>query len=125
MADYSKTCLNTIDALGYGDNWGDYNWNAFVWGDGTASLEILVTKVVDSSITPDTDTVKTFSHVIDETLSITEDMNSETLQDSEGYYYVFPGNATNIENRVSSTYTSGTAGSTTWTSGTASSTSWS
>ncbi len=199
MANFTTTCLNTLNVFGRSDQWNDYNWNAFIWGDGTADLPIrfikvidnsiapdttipikitikvidnaitptsdmvkyaikvvdnsltptsdmvkyavkvidnalpvdsdsvrYYVKVIDNSITPDNDIVKTYVVVIDNTIDTDIDMYLESLQEPNGWYYVFPGDATNIENRVRATYISGTTSASGWLSLTAGNgTSWS
>lgn len=144
MADHSITVDNTLAFHGHGypSIWNAVTWNSFTWGSTTDS-ETRVTKVIDSTATPTTDMVKYVIHwlesegitldssvenafvmAINEALGISSDMYSEVLTDSNGYTHVFPGGATNAEDRDSPTWTGGAAGSTTWTSGTAGSTTW-
>lgn len=197
MADFSTTCLNSLNVFGTADRWNAYNWNAFIWGDGTADLETRTTKVIDnsvtvtsddvryifkvidnaitpasdvvkylvhyidSSITPTSDVVKysvkvidntlapvsdvvkiivkvmddgfsvdsdmvvVFTKVLDNDLAMVADMYLESLQEPNGWYYVFTGDATNIENRVNTAYASRTSMASAWTQVVASATTWS
>ena len=65
------------------------------------------------------------SRYITNELTVSADMASETLQDSSGYYHVFPGQTTEGESRISTTWTDQDASGVTWTSATPVSTTWS
>ena len=130
MASFSVSLNNSLNLFGIAptDNWNAYNWNAFIWGEGTQGLETIVTKVLDSgSATFDSSLSLSLQAVatLDNDLTFTGDMYSESVSDGSGYNVVFAGNTTNGENRPGTTYTAGSAGSTTWTSATVGSTSWS
>ena len=145
MADHSITVTNTLAFHGHGypPIWNAVTWNSFTWGY-SADAEVRVTKVVDTTVTPTTDAVKYVIHLIENEgtaldsdvvayvyvtitndLTFTIDMYSQVLTDSEGYSHVFPGNATNAEDRDTPTWTGGAAASTTWASSSAASTTWS
>lgn len=62
---------------------------------------------------------------ISESVTVVGDLADEYLQDSDGYYYMFPDRATDAEDRDFATWSSGTAGAPSWTSGAVSSASWS
>jgi hypothetical protein len=126
MADFAKTISNSINLFASpADKWGDWNWNAFLWGAGTADLQVSVTKVLSESLSF-TDALydKSIGHLIAESLSPVSDMSSEVLEDGEGYSYVFTSPATNAENRSNVSYASGSAAGTSWASSTAGSTTW-
>jgi hypothetical protein len=59
-----------------------------------------------------------------QTLSVSSDNSNETLKDENGFVYVY-GNQNNAENRVLTTFTSGTPVDVTWVVGNAGSTVWS
>jgi len=59
-----------------------------------------------------------------QTLTVISDNSNETLKDRNGFVYVY-GTQTNAENRVLTTFTSGTPTDVTWVVGTAGSTVWS
>ena len=41
MADFAKTISNSINLFASpADKWGDWNWNAFLWGAGTAAAVV-------------------------------------------------------------------------------------
>lgn len=127
MADHNITINNELRVFA-GEPptcWNAFTWGTGKWGYGTNDMPQYVIKVLENSIAPDTTLGFGVIHLISETLTPTADMVSEGLREPAGYSYVFPGAVTNAENRIQSTYTSGTAGSTTWTQVTASSTSWS
>lgn len=80
---------------------------------------------IDLTLTPDSDVGKQAVLTIDNTITATEDMARETLGDSNGYSYVFPSGATNLEDRDDVTWTSGTTAAASWSSQAAGSTTWS
>jgi len=145
MANLSITILNTLDFFGPSNatKWNSFTWNAANWGQD-ADLGTQTTKVVDSTATPDSDMVKYVLHGLDfgstaldsdvvknyvmtilNALSVSADMYSETLRDGAGYYYLYPNNATNAEDRDFPTWTSSGANSTTWTNPSTTPTTWS
>lgn len=150
MADYNVTINNSVNTFGPAPSnlWNAYNWNSFLWGEGTSDLAVYVNLIVntssfslDSAITQywgfyisisDASLVPTSSVdiyfatgiTISETLSPTADMYAETLGDGSGYNYVF-GVSTNAENRPPSTYTEASDPSTTWVAASAATTTWS
>ncbi len=65
-----------------------------------------------------------YFHTRAQTLSVSSDNSNETLTDENGFVYIY-GNESNAENRVLTSFTSGTPEDVTWTVGTAGSTSWS
>lgn len=127
MADFNITISNRLNCFGAAptDKWGAHNWNAFLWGEGTADLVVLVNKIIISESLTLTDAwTKSLSHLISETLTPLADMGSEGLRQGD-WSYVFVSNTTEGEQRDFPTWSSGTAGSTTWTSQAAGSTTWS
>ena len=145
MANHSITVTNTLAFHGHGypPLWNAVTWNAFTWG-WAADSEVLVAKLIDSTATPTSDAVKYVTHLIEDEgfaltseslvyfiiaitneLAMSSDMYSETLTDGNGYSHVFPGNATNAEDRDTPTWTGGAAGSTSWSSSSTVSTTWS
>ena len=129
MTDFTKTVTNSINCFGGApsNKWNAYNWNAFLWGEGTADVTVTIGKTFGNSLTPSS----TFSESINafktlsNSLSPTFGISSEYLIDGQGYSYVFIPNVTNGYQRVTVTYSSGVAASSTWSSGTAASTTWS
>ncbi len=59
-----------------------------------------------------------------QTLSVSSDNSNETLEDANGFIYVY-GNQSNAEDRVLTSFTSGAPTDVTWSVGTAGSTIWS
>ena len=127
MANLSQTVTNSLNLFGVApsDKWNAYAWNAFKWGEGTQDLGVHIIHAITNSITPDTTVIFSVTKLLSNTLTVTEDMSSERLTDSEGYAYVFPDNTTELEGRDFTTWTAGTSGSATWTSGTTAVTTWS
>ncbi len=127
MAAYSQVVSSTLELFGIAPSnvWDAWNWDEFTWGEGTADLITVTTKVLDSTVIPDSDVVKSSVKVIDTELVVTGDMNSESLRDGNGYVYVFPSNAPDAEDRADNTWSQDTASSTSWTADSASATTWS
>lgn len=107
------------------DNWGDYNWNEFLWAEGTKDFVATAFKVLGETVTPADSVEKAQILTIAETITPTSDMTLERLRDGEGYLYVFPSNVTDAESRAIPSWSQGSAGSVSWTQAAASSTTWS
>lgn len=127
MAVFTKTITNQVGLFGPAptDNWGDYNWGAFLWAEGTKDFVAAVTKVIGNSLAPTDAFQKSQIRTITNEIAPTADMGSERLVDGEGYLYVFPSNVTDAEQRAIPTWAQGSTGSSTWTPAAASSTTWS
>lgn len=54
MANLTITVSNRINVFGGApsDKWGQYNWNAFIWGDGTNDLVTDTNKLITNSLAP-------------------------------------------------------------------------
>jgi hypothetical protein len=100
-------------------------WGTSKWGEGTQDLMIAFKKVISNTITPTDDYFLHARKLVQNTITPTEDMSSEGLTDGSGYSYIFPGNASNAESRVISTYSTATAGTSTYSSQSAGTTNWS
>tara|TARA_R110000868_G_scaffold9394_1_gene46905 strand:- start:9866 stop:10303 length:438 start_codon:yes stop_codon:yes gene_type:complete len=145
MANFSITVTNTLDFFGPAntDLWNAFTWGAANWGEN-ADFGTVVTKVVDSTVSPDSDQVKYVLHGIDlgstaidsniisyfsititNDLTLVIDMYSETIKDGAGYNYLYPSDVTNAEDRDIPTWTSSGNNSTTWTPASNNSTTWS
>lgn len=130
MADFTKTMTNSLNLFGGApsNKWASYNWNAFIWGEGTADFAVSFLKILDSgAITPSDAYIINvdFSKSLTNSLSVDADMGSETLRDSAGYLYVYPNNVTEAESRSFASYTSGSDASNSWSSASVSSVTWS
>ena len=132
MANYSVTISNTVNVFGpestnkWGGSWGAV-WGNFLWGYGNSDLDTRVVKLLEESLSlTDSVTVSVYFYkVISETLNPTTDMGSETLQDGSGYYYVFPDNTTDAENRDFPTWAEGSVTAQSFTCQAVGGTSWS
>lgn len=126
MADFTITISNRLNCFGVApsDKWGAYNWNDFLWGEGTADLQTLVDHPISETLTLTDAFYKSVTKAVTETLTIDADMGSEGLRQGD-WSYVFVSNTTEGEDRDFATWSSGTAGSTSWSSSTATSTTWS
>lgn len=149
MTVYSMTVTSSVKVFGSDptDLWGAYNWNAFAWGEGTrpipknirhlltgqaltlsSSRNFRLTKLLTGqSLTLDSARASYLLARLISAGSITfsSDMESETLQDSTGYDYVYPGGQTNAHNRVTTTWSETTSSSAGWSTATVTTTTWS
>lgn len=147
MADHAQTIVNTIGLVAGkpAQFWGPtMTWGTSTWGNTADFLEIIVEKVLTNSLTladPSlafsvakelfeslslSDAVqKEVLRIIAESLSLTGDSSSQTLQDANNYFYVFRKPTTNNETTVNTSYSSQSASSISFTSQTNTSTVWS
>ena len=129
MADHNITISNSLNTFGLApsNKWNDWNWNAFLWGEGTEDMQVLVQKLIEEAVTFDSAVTTQFSVyvIISNSLTPDADMYAESLTDGSGYNYVFASNTTDGEGRTFPTYTAVTDGSGTWTAATAATTTWS
>ncbi len=153
MADHSITISNSLYTWGVApsNKWGEFNWNAFLWGEGANDLQVLTLHYIDvgsatplsamsisayffptaiaNSVTLDTSVTVTVAYVmsisIANTLEPTADMYSETLSDGSGWDYIFPNNTSNIDNKVTPTYTAASDPGTSWSSASGVTSTWS
>jgi hypothetical protein len=132
LANHSITISNSIRAFGPAPTtkWGSgtpytMTWGTSKWGEGTQDLIVACIKVISNDIASDTALINSVRKVIQTTILLTEELSIERLTDGNGYSYIFPGNTTNAESRVESTYSTATAGSLTYSSQAAGTTTWS
>ena len=131
MADFTKTISNIINVFGGSPPtyWGDTGPNTMVWGEtnwgeGTYSMAFKIGKCINNTQAMTTTIGKQAKKGIVNTIPISDETIDRTLQDPEGYNYVFPGNVTDAENEVFTSYTIVTA-TDGWTEVTQTTTSWS
>jgi hypothetical protein len=128
MADHTITVSNSINLFGPSPTyWGSGNmvWTTDKWGEGSRDLTVSVEKLIENSLSSDSDVHKNVTHTLDfGSLSFSDDATGD-LDDSSGYDYVYTRPTTNPDLRVSTSYQSATANNNSWTSGSVSSTSWS
>lgn len=126
MANFTITISNSLNTFGPApsDKWNQFNWNAFLWGEGTADLTVAVDKLLTNSL-GFSDTIGLQSgKLILNTLSLTDALSSESLIDSRGYNYVFPGGTTNPVNRISTSYSAVSSAAGSWSAVSQTSTTW-
>jgi hypothetical protein len=134
LAAFTKTISNSIVCLGNSPTtkWGSgvvyvMTWGSSKWGEGTETLLIAFDKTLSETLTI-TDSLggKEVGKAITlgEVTTGFED-TSETLQDRNGYFYVFPKPTTDNENRYNPSYTSGSVAAASWTSQSISAVTWS
>lgn len=120
------TVTNSVNLFGIApsNKWNDYNWDEFLWGEGTADLITETTKVIGGTITGDTAIIKETEHVFGSTISIGGDIGHRYVLDGS-YYRVYPSDTTDIEGEDTASWSSSTATAPTWSSAAAASTTWS
>lgn len=93
----------------------------------TLSLSDAYTKDIGKAISEALTIADDFVYpkTISEALTLTSDITVISLQDAAGYYYVFARPTTNSDERVDTSYSSASAGSTSFTSLSGASTTWS
>jgi hypothetical protein len=129
MADYNVTVVESLRLFGVqpSDKWQQYNWNAFLWGEGTNAVLASASPLIaeSQSFTDDLTTAAEFNRQVDEAITLSGAPSSEVLRDGNGYVYVFPSAASDGEDRDPVDWASGTTASATWSSQAAASTTWS
>lgn len=153
MTAFTKTISNTVGFVGGkpAQPWGSSVTNATMvwgtnkWGNKLHFENFLITHLISESLIVSGATfVKDIAHIlpaeslslsdaefkettrtISESLSLTGDSSSQTLQEPNGYYYVFRKPTTNNENTVQSQYSSLSASTTSFTSNAVTTTTWS
>lgn len=126
MADFTKTISNSINcfSLEPATNWNEFNWGTGFWGYGSNTIPLDVVKNLDNSFTVDDYYERSYEKLFSESLSMDSDITEETLQDGNGYYYVFPRPTIDSNDRNNGMFTEVSNGSTSWTEDTDSDTSW-
>jgi hypothetical protein len=145
MANLSITVTNTLDVHGpaAATVWNTFLWGAANWGQ-SADLGTQVEHVVDTTLSPTSEPMKLVTKFVDDegvflaselekifymlvnnSITLLADMQSERLQESNGYFYLYPDRTTDAESRAVNTYTAGTGPGSSWTPVAAAATSWS
>jgi hypothetical protein len=127
LANLTVTISNSVNCLGGAPStkWGDFSWGFGKWGQGTNAMLIYARSVFSDSLSLTDLSAVTPRVVSTDSLASTFDNLSETLQDSQGYYYVFIDHVTNAENRPNGSYTCAVADPEAWISQAAGITTWS
>ncbi len=75
MTAFSKTVTNSLNFFGCpSDKWQAFNWNAFIWGSGTADLPVQVRHLVTNALSPTEDSIgHAVRHLVTNALAPTED----------------------------------------------------
>lgn len=126
MADFTQSVTNSLEFTGLGPSskWDSMLWTTDKWDEGSQDFVQDVGKYITNSLTSDTTISNSINKIIENSLTPTGDLSSETLTDGSGYNYIFPLPTTEGESRSSSTFSESTAASTSFTTGTNPSTSW-
>lgn len=108
MADFTQTISNTVECWGgqAAQRWNSMVWGTNVWafGDGALTLLLDYGQLVSNTVTVTDAYTKSPFKLISNTMIVSGDLASETIQDGNGYFILF-GEAKNAENRVRTTYT--------------------
>lgn len=94
--DYSITVSNNLKCFGGSpsNKWGDYDWGAFLWGEGTAVMLRAATKPIVNTQAIASETSKKPTRKFSNTIEPNSDMTELVIKDGSGYSYVFPDNTT-------------------------------
>lgn len=117
MTAFSKTVTNSLRTFGGGPSslWHSYNWNAFKWGEGTATVPHQVRHLITTSFSPLSSMLGfrvvhlltnqafaplssvnfRFARVVVNALSTDSGVPDQFVQDPNGYFKVFPEGVTN------------------------------
>lgn len=125
MATFTKTISNRIQTNGpsptskfgvmvWGDNWGDSKDSKFTVG-----------KYVGNSLALTGSVFKSSRKYISNSVAFSSRINFVGLLDGSGYYYVFPNNTTDPDDRYFPTWTAHSDPGSSWTSGVAGVSTWS
>jgi hypothetical protein len=128
VASFTTTVSESIRCFGVkpSNKWNEYNWNAFLWGEGTNQVLASETKLIaETASLADALAQVKVETAISESFSLGGSPSSETLRDGAGYYYVFSNNTTNGEERDPVSWTSTSVSTTSFMCQTAGSTTWS
>lgn len=129
------------------DKWGDYNWNAFKWGEGTATIPKNVRMLVNTTnlsvastaavnfrfvfqvaggtVTPADSVNFRYYRVVAETLQTSGSVQHLYVQDPNGFFRVFPEQVTDLTLRSTPAWTGASSSAVSWTTGAAGTTTWS
>lgn len=128
MADLTQSIANTVLVFGPADTtlWNSFNWGTGEWATDD-DMEFLIGKNIATQ-TANIAVALTFDveHTIaTQTATISNDLATITLQDSNGYVYIFPSDEDNIRDIASGVFTTVTIGSDGFTTLAVNSTTWS
>lgn len=117
MANFTKTITNSFALFGaeQTSKWGTMTWGQN-WAFGSGELAVSIGKVVSNSVSLDSTItlLRDIAQTISNALSISGDMSSEVLTDSNGWSR-FWGSSTNAESRLFTSFTAATDVTTTYT----------
>lgn len=90
MADFVKLITNQIGVYGpsVASQWGVMVWGVDYWAQGM-DLTTSTNKVIQNSVIPSDDYLFDSSHFISNEVIFDSETTFESLQDEEGYFYVF------------------------------------
>jgi hypothetical protein len=127
MAEFNATVSETLRVFGVApsNKWGDYAWNAFLWGEGTAQVPVYVFTGVSESQSSGDSTDSTVFVVVSEGCSPSLVLEHVNVLDEQGYYHVFPDRTTDGEGRDTPSWSSGAVTSASWTRASLSAPTWS
>ena len=126
MADFTITISNSVNLFGPADAslWGTMVWGTNFWGtDSDQEFEVI--KALSNGFSA----TVAFSFGFDKTVSTNTvsaavDLATLTLQDSNGFCYVFPSDSKNAANNPDTSYSQVAGSDSTWTTFPISGTTW-
>jgi hypothetical protein len=127
VAEVAVTVAETVRCFGGAPTslWNAYQWGAFKWGEGTASM-VVGAFVGVSEAQASTSAVQNAPAVaVSEAVTTAGTMVSGFIRDEAGYYRIFSNDTPDGEQRDTPTWTAGSTTTPTWTSAAATAASWS
>ncbi len=107
MTNFAITVTDRINLFGIApaDLWGQMRWGD-LWGAGTNPEVQAVQKplAMGSVIITDTKATDSTKRPPSEVLTLLDDLGSITLVDAAGYYHVFRGQVTNLDDLIPSSW---------------------
>ncbi len=146
---YSMTMSAAVVTFGGAptDKWAAYNWNAFKWGQGTATIPFSLRAAVNANLSVASTAAVNwrFVHLLSgetilpagatvnfryrigmsSTVTPTDILEHAYIQDSNDYFRVFPEDVTDLTLRSNPTWTRASSAAVSWSTAIAASTVWS
>ena len=128
MADFTITVQNSFNVFGLepSTKWNFFNWGQS-WGYGveTTLLEIEKSLAETMTVTDSLETSIGYNMILETQIVFDSNPIEETLQDGNGYYYVFTRPSIDAEDRNLTSFVANSRASTNWTEPSTATTSWS
>lgn len=127
MAEISVTVAERVNVWGGAPSslWNVYLWNAFKWGEGTASMVVGAFVGVDETQASTAAVENAPAVTVSEIVAAAGTMVSGFIRDAAGYYRMFRSDTADGEQRDTPTWAAGSTTTPTWTSAAVTAASWS